>query len=313
MHDLDWSFPMEKLASRSVLPLEEGDRLLQSLNCVGCPNIKKVVIPPTARCVHLSLLNLSLSSNLKEVDLSCCNLFILNLRYCCLLLYYHTVYITSCSDTHDITWTLSGFLCCPAIATPWKFWSSTVQDWPVYFSRYTFTSRVVKSFSDADYNLIWISSSILFIDAGHFSSFTCFQVLWYWWPSCWSCNKAMLHARDTWCSLLPKGKLKMIWISLTVEFCFLNIFYFLESDLLFWISYSFPFGRYLHRAWEPYAQHARVWNASLAAYLALDTTNLWSIRWELLTSSLCVWWTFPLSIVFVFFSIGIPKWNYGNF
>lgn len=88
MHDLDWSFPMEKLASSSMLPQEEGDRLLQSLNCVGCPNIKKVTIPPTARCVHLSLLNLSLSSNLKEVDLSCCNLFILNLRYCYLLLYH---------------------------------------------------------------------------------------------------------------------------------------------------------------------------------------------------------------------------------
>ncbi|KAH6792402.1 F-box family protein [Perilla frutescens var. hirtella] len=95
MHDLDWSFQIEKLTSTStfdgshdsslesiVLPQEQGDRLLQSLNCVGCPNIKKVVIPPTARCFHLSLLNLSLSSNLKEVDISCCNLFILNLSNC---------------------------------------------------------------------------------------------------------------------------------------------------------------------------------------------------------------------------------------
>ncbi|KAL1557278.1 F-box/LRR-repeat protein 15 [Salvia divinorum] len=92
MHDLDWSFQIEKLpltdgshtsmSESIVLSQEQGDRLLQSLNCVGCPNIKKVVIPPTARCFHLSLLNLSLSSNLKEVDISCCNLFTLNLSNC---------------------------------------------------------------------------------------------------------------------------------------------------------------------------------------------------------------------------------------
>eukprot|EP00249_Psilotum_nudum_P018798 c26967_g1_i1 orf=641-4252(-) len=55
---------------------------LQQLNCVGCPNIKKVVIPSSAGCVHLSSLNLSLSSNVNEVRLSCYNLTSLNLSNC---------------------------------------------------------------------------------------------------------------------------------------------------------------------------------------------------------------------------------------
>ncbi|GFQ03930.1 F-box/LRR-repeat protein 15 [Phtheirospermum japonicum] len=81
MHDLGWGFRIERLSS---LENEDGqaNRLLQNLNCVGCPNIKKVVIPPLARCFHLSSLNLSLSSNLREVDISCCNLFIFNLSNC---------------------------------------------------------------------------------------------------------------------------------------------------------------------------------------------------------------------------------------
>ncbi|EYU20299.1 hypothetical protein ABFS82_01G007800 [Erythranthe guttata] len=91
MHDLDWGLNSDRLSevgtfygsfdSSSSSSLEPN-RLLQILNCVGCPNIKKVVIPPTARCFDLSSLNLSLSSNLKEVDLSCCNLFFLNLSNC---------------------------------------------------------------------------------------------------------------------------------------------------------------------------------------------------------------------------------------
>ena len=96
MHDLDWGFHNGRLSDVStsyelfggssgendmLLPEHEPNRLLQNLNCVCCPNIKKVVIPPTARCFHLSSLNLSLSSNLKEVDISCCNLLFLNLRY----------------------------------------------------------------------------------------------------------------------------------------------------------------------------------------------------------------------------------------
>ncbi|KAK4487482.1 hypothetical protein RD792_005877 [Penstemon davidsonii] len=90
MHDLDWGFPRgSRLSETSTFygsfdssSLDQANRLLQNLNCVGCPNIKKVVIPPTARCFHLSSLNLSLSSNLKEVDISCCNLFFLNLSNC---------------------------------------------------------------------------------------------------------------------------------------------------------------------------------------------------------------------------------------
>ncbi|XP_042003043.1 F-box/LRR-repeat protein 15-like [Salvia splendens] len=97
MHDLDWGFHNGRLSDVStsyelfggssgesdmLLPEHETNRLLQNLNCVCCPNIKKVVIPPTARCFHLSSLNLSLSSNLKEVDISCCNLLFLNLSNC---------------------------------------------------------------------------------------------------------------------------------------------------------------------------------------------------------------------------------------
>lgn len=73
MHDLNWGF--------NVLQ----NRLLQNLNCVGCPNIKKVFIPPAACCFHLSSLNLSLSANLKEVDVACFNLCFLNLSNCCSL------------------------------------------------------------------------------------------------------------------------------------------------------------------------------------------------------------------------------------
>ncbi|KAG8375758.1 hypothetical protein BUALT_Bualt10G0133600 [Buddleja alternifolia] len=80
MHDLDWGFQSDRQSEISIK--DQPGRLLQNLNCVGCPNIKKVVIPPTARCFHLTSLNLSLSSNLKEVDISCCNLFFLNLSNC---------------------------------------------------------------------------------------------------------------------------------------------------------------------------------------------------------------------------------------
>ncbi|XWS70186.1 hypothetical protein CRYUN_Cryun03dG0027200 [Craigia yunnanensis] len=51
----------------------------------GCPNIRKVLILPAARCFHLSSLDLSLSANLKEVDLACFNLSFLNLSNCCSL------------------------------------------------------------------------------------------------------------------------------------------------------------------------------------------------------------------------------------
>ena len=95
MHDLNWGFssgPISELPSiynTSSLSshgddhelIEQPNRLLQNLNCVGCQNIKKVLIPPMARCTHLSSLNLSLSANLKEVDVACYNLCFLNLRW----------------------------------------------------------------------------------------------------------------------------------------------------------------------------------------------------------------------------------------
>ncbi|KAL3497422.1 hypothetical protein ACH5RR_040154 [Cinchona calisaya] len=90
MHDLDWGFggnEILEMPCSHVLPdaNEQPHRLLQYLNCVGCPSIKKVVIPPTAQCFYLSSLNLSLSANLKEVDVACCNLCFLNLSNCCSL------------------------------------------------------------------------------------------------------------------------------------------------------------------------------------------------------------------------------------
>ncbi|XVF48748.1 hypothetical protein PTKIN_Ptkin03bG0214400 [Pterospermum kingtungense] len=99
MHDLNWSSTGDRLFdsisrhSRSGVlsfeninePIEQANRLLQNLNCVGCPNIRRVLIPPAARCFHLSSLNLSLSTNLKEVDLACFNLSFLNLSNCCSL------------------------------------------------------------------------------------------------------------------------------------------------------------------------------------------------------------------------------------
>ncbi|XP_068661966.1 F-box/LRR-repeat protein 15-like isoform X2 [Aristolochia californica] len=93
MHDLDWGSRGPCFSDLSTtdnpqnchVSIEPADRLLQNLNCVGCPNIKKVVIPPLAHCFHLSTLNLSLSANLKEVDLACSNLNFLNLSNCCSL------------------------------------------------------------------------------------------------------------------------------------------------------------------------------------------------------------------------------------
>ncbi|XVF35268.1 hypothetical protein REPUB_Repub18cG0131000 [Reevesia pubescens] len=98
MHDLNWGSTGGRFGSLSVHngssmfsfeninePVEQANRLLQNLNCVGCPNIRKVLIPPAARCFHLSSINLSLSSNLKEVDLACFNLSFLNLSNCCSL------------------------------------------------------------------------------------------------------------------------------------------------------------------------------------------------------------------------------------
>ncbi|PSS11650.1 F-box/LRR-repeat protein [Actinidia chinensis var. chinensis] len=99
MHDLNWGFSSDQLSElptvcrssdflsqdKVSLPIEKPNRLLQILNCVGCPNVKKVLIPSAARCFHLSSLNLSLSANLGEVDIACYNLCFLNLSNCCSL------------------------------------------------------------------------------------------------------------------------------------------------------------------------------------------------------------------------------------
>ncbi|XP_024523229.1 F-box/LRR-repeat protein 15 [Selaginella moellendorffii] len=70
-------------ADREEQPMEvSAERCLQTLNCVGCPNIKRVFIPSSAGCLHLSILNLSLSTNIKEVRLACTNLIALNLSNC---------------------------------------------------------------------------------------------------------------------------------------------------------------------------------------------------------------------------------------
>ncbi|KAK7351311.1 hypothetical protein VNO77_10655 [Canavalia gladiata] len=61
---------------------EQSTRLLENLNCVGCPNITKVVIPLRAHCSHLLRLNLSHSVNLKGVDVNCLKLCFLNLSNC---------------------------------------------------------------------------------------------------------------------------------------------------------------------------------------------------------------------------------------
>jgi Leucine-rich repeat (LRR) protein len=57
-------------------------RSLQTLNCVGCPNIQSVVIQRDAACLHLTTLNLSLSVHIREVRLGCNNLTTLNLSQC---------------------------------------------------------------------------------------------------------------------------------------------------------------------------------------------------------------------------------------
>ncbi|OIV96427.1 hypothetical protein TanjilG_09854 [Lupinus angustifolius] len=94
MHDLNWgcrhtcgqidelgvvNTPFGATPEKIREASEQSTRLLQNLNCVGCPNIRKVAIP---HCFHLLFLNLSLSANLKEVDVTCLNLCFLNLSNC---------------------------------------------------------------------------------------------------------------------------------------------------------------------------------------------------------------------------------------
>lgn len=57
-------------------------RKLQHLSCVGCPNLRKVVLPRAAACAQLAHLNLSLASHLEVVSLACPHLLSLNLSNC---------------------------------------------------------------------------------------------------------------------------------------------------------------------------------------------------------------------------------------
>ncbi|CAO2817985.1 unnamed protein product [Amaranthus hypochondriacus] len=93
MRDIDWGFTELTSYQASGLPSSQymnelialPHRSLEKLNCVGCPNIKRVYIPLIAQCIHLSSLNLSVSQNLKEVDIACSSLCFLNLSNCCSL------------------------------------------------------------------------------------------------------------------------------------------------------------------------------------------------------------------------------------
>uniref|UniRef100_A0A1D1XY69 F-box/LRR-repeat protein 15 n=1 Tax=Anthurium amnicola TaxID=1678845 RepID=A0A1D1XY69_9ARAE len=94
MHDLVWgssggaSLKLSSNSSSWLMPvLNHGEymqpgHLIESLNCVGCRNIRRVLIPQSACCFHLSHLNVSLAANLKEVYLSCPKLYYLNLSAC---------------------------------------------------------------------------------------------------------------------------------------------------------------------------------------------------------------------------------------
>ncbi|MFS7986074.1 putative SPX domain-containing protein [Helianthus anomalus] len=81
MHDLNWSFSAD-WAYLSSMGSNQPQRFLQNLNCVGCPNMKKVLILSVAWFSNLSSLNISLSAYLKEVDVACINLCFLNLSIC---------------------------------------------------------------------------------------------------------------------------------------------------------------------------------------------------------------------------------------
>ncbi|XP_022027623.1 F-box/LRR-repeat protein 15 [Helianthus annuus] len=85
MNDMNWNLTNDHDFNLDVDIDSQPHLLLQNLNCVGCPNTKKVIIPRLARFSHLSSLNLSLSANLKDVDLACSNLCFLNLSNCCSL------------------------------------------------------------------------------------------------------------------------------------------------------------------------------------------------------------------------------------
>ena len=107
MHDLNWGCTHGQVSELPTVHISSGmssnenvcpNRSLQNLNCVGCSNIRKVLIPQIAHCFSLLYLNLSLSTNLKEVDVACLNLCFLNLRYDLLSLRCDLISILLISD-----------------------------------------------------------------------------------------------------------------------------------------------------------------------------------------------------------------------
>ncbi|KAK6119596.1 hypothetical protein DH2020_046659 [Rehmannia glutinosa] len=86
MHDLDWGFRRDRLTEISspddLLPMDQRDRLLQNLNCVGCPNIKKALKFPGpdhglyylfSNCNSLEILKLD-CPRLTSLFLQSCNI-----------------------------------------------------------------------------------------------------------------------------------------------------------------------------------------------------------------------------------------------
>jgi hypothetical protein len=83
--DASINLNMVDYALQTVVGKESGvqaltsERALQSLSCVGCQNVRSVSIMAET-CPHLSTVNLSLSTNIREIYLACSNLMSLNLR-----------------------------------------------------------------------------------------------------------------------------------------------------------------------------------------------------------------------------------------
>lgn len=129
------SFP---LIRATLFPKTRLFSLVESIaaepKLVGCPNIKKVSHSLDGAFFHLSSLNLSLSANLKQVDIARFNLCFLNLRYSCALL---VVYISDfLLPSHLLCWPVFLLLVLSYSATIafWVFWSSSgAPDWPVFF------------------------------------------------------------------------------------------------------------------------------------------------------------------------------------
>ncbi|XP_024391133.1 F-box/LRR-repeat protein 15 isoform X2 [Physcomitrium patens] len=72
------------VGNRNSIEAFTPERALQSLSCVGCHNVRSVTITAQT-CPYLSIINLSLSNNIREIYLACANLVSLNLSNCAAL------------------------------------------------------------------------------------------------------------------------------------------------------------------------------------------------------------------------------------